>query len=591
MKAVLIDVVLSTILAESNEFHYPLAGDTITITTIDPLPPPPDMPVPREDPLMFVAQVDYESVTQQNARVSLLVIDQDSDLIAQSEFKPVDRDAGPPPPLTCMVDPFSIPEDATSLTVFAALIDGGGPIIVESNRFFYPLGGDELILCGNLLAPDPEGLERDMGPAIMAKLDYKLFSEDEGQLLLLVEDQDGGSVAASEPESVTRGEGSRTLTVPEFDIPHEAGNLVLLGLLSRGDGLPLESNKIDYPLAPFDIIVDSIQVVQSVQTRDNTVPLVPGKSAVVRVFPKLQQELNWPFRLRVSGTLVVEDPAGGPLATLNPINRRVRPSENPTPADRFSSLNFLLGLELTGGAAALSRLLEAEIKPPGKSMIKEQEGHPLRRTLQFERSTTSQAGPEPPWNVEYFPYCYRAPGTVDIVCPDFRTIGQQAGLSAKLFPLSDGRLRYRRLGIQPVFRQKVPENSRKVLRQVQKLYQAMENFKPEQLVGWFPNLTNVANASLPYCGVAFTPGVTGGSSGADGIGRAIVMQPGVCNNDQAVLAHELGHNLGLLHLPPSTGCGTTAWVEPGWPRNTSSTIGSPGFDVPGKAFVPASHMT
>ena len=127
MKAVLIDVVLSTILAESNEFHYPLAGDTITITTIDPLPPPPDMPVPREDPLMFVAQVDYESVTQQNARVSLLVIDQDSDLIAQSEFKPVDRDAGPPPPLTCMVDPFSIPEDATSLTVFAALIDGGGP--------------------------------------------------------------------------------------------------------------------------------------------------------------------------------------------------------------------------------------------------------------------------------------------------------------------------------------------------------------------------------------------------------------------------------------------------------------------------------
>src|SRR5207244_7048236 len=44
------------------------------------------------------------------------------------------------------------------------------------------------------------------------------------------------------------------------------------------------ANYLFTPAAPTEVAVDHMEIVQVVQTRDNSVPLIPGKSTVVRAF-------------------------------------------------------------------------------------------------------------------------------------------------------------------------------------------------------------------------------------------------------------------------------------------------------------------
>ncbi|HYM09581.1 MAG TPA: choice-of-anchor D domain-containing protein, partial [Bryobacterales bacterium] len=327
------------------------------------------------------------------------------------------------------------------------------------------------------------------------------------------------------------------------------------------------------PPANVDLSVDHLELVQTVQHPDNSIPLVAGKSTAARIFVKLNGDNPQPVA-GVTGYLHGSrndiELAGSPLSPVNgPITAPVTFLRSNT----NDSLNFLLPKDWT---AVGSLRLIAEVVAPASANEQNTANNLLPQNVTF----TAPANMPDPIYVYYWPMCYQPPGT-NKLCPT-ANIGAADELLAKLYPLA---------GVQYVPWQ-VPE---KVWRQpvntvadidtlfvtLQKFYNLLDQEKGgiDQLATWFPyhpgSSTILGDSNPVFLGGAGRVTYNVDTSVAKGQLDAAM-----------TLAHETGHNLGLRHTNTADGCGAED-PKTDWPYK-DSTIHEVGMDPATMEVKPAS---
>lgn len=292
-----------------------------------------------------------------------------------------------------------------------------------------------------------------------------------------------------------------------------------------------------------DLVLDNIEVTQAVQDELNNVPLVAGRPAVLRVYARYTgstRPLN-DVRVTVSAVRAGNTLSGGPLLVTKSI---------PLTADRSSyesSVNFAIPGPWLSGQVELTVRLDPENVIPEAN----EKNNTVTRRLGFS--------PVPALKIMVVPVQYsHTPNSITYLAPTQDTI-------------SDWIRR-----VYPVSRVDVTWHAP---------YQFTGNLSTSSDWGRLLNeITTLrssegAPASTVYYGLVPTADCDSAwfRAGIAGIGwiglRAAV---GLDIKDQAgeIAAHEIGHNLGLLHAP----CGSVGSADSEYPY-TNGSIGQYGLDV------------
>jgi len=299
------------------------------------------------------------------------------------------------------------------------------------------------------------------------------------------------------------------------------------------------------PLTPsLDLAVDHVEVVQVVQHKDNSIPLVANKSTVARVFAKVSGNNSQPLA-GVSGLLHgFRNGAELSDSPLSPSSNSITVPVQYNRANAGDSLNFLLPKDWT---AAGSLQLTAEVSPPDG--VTEQNTanntYPLPQPITF----TGPAGIPYPINIYYWTVCYQPPGA-EKTCPE-ADVSSADSFMPKVFPIPDDGVRYmplqtpERTWTKPLITQADVNRMFLMLRKVYLILQT-HHAKVDQLAAWLPYIAGAKQsgmADVVWAGLGGTSRVTFNldtSATAEDVGW--------------LLAHETGHNLGLRHTTTADGC-------------------------------------
>ncbi|MBI4893351.1 MAG: choice-of-anchor D domain-containing protein [Acidobacteria bacterium] len=350
-----------------------------------------------------------------------------------------------------------------------------------------------------------------------------------------------------------------------------------------------------------DLAIDHIEVVQAIQRADNSVPLVAGKETVVRVFPRALNSTS--IIEGVTGSLTgTKTPPGEPTV---PLSQKLLPwnapviarSGVPDRASSYASLDFLLP-----PGWATQGLTEFSVEIRGGT------GYVDPNPSNNQGKVQLAFNPAPNWpfpfGIAYLPVCYQPPGSAEPQCPR-PEVGFRTDYLDKLFPVARNGIAYYKLPTPPLtwsqlIRPGEPgyPDIADVLHYGRRIYASVDPGQVkvfgglEQLALWLPRLEGVpAGASDPVWAL--------------GGGRVVFVQD-TTMLDQAPpqaggplfnnfldashsVAHEIGHNLGLLHPTAGTSgtCGASdsqSWNL--WPLPTGS-IGEIGYDTEKKIVVTA----
>ncbi len=340
-----------------------------------------------------------------------------------------------------------------------------------------------------------------------------------------------------------------------------------------------------------DLAIENVEIVQVVQDRGNTVPLVEGKRGVVRVFPRPLGDRAKPID-GVLGSVTVF-PAGQPDGVaLTAINGPITAALSPDRTTTNDSLNFRIPADLATGTYAIKIEIHA---PAGVNDV-----DPSNNKVTTHAKFVHQA----PFAIAYLPFCYLNAAT----CPT-GPIDTYASLLNKIYPVADNGVLYYALPVPKRTWSRAITNyadAQLLLIAMRKAYDLTDSVDlliADQFAAWLPY-----RASFPYLGISDP--VWAGSTGrvtwqvdtgttpqySAALGRANVVDK---DDPQATLAHEVGHNLGLRHTSttklktPAGGCGSTD-PKTDWPHRSaatglSATIGEVGWDVEKERAVPASR--
>ena len=156
-----------------------------------------------------------------------------------------------------------------------------GSVVVQPDQF---TGSKDEVLGLDPLPPldEPLNVNVDEGQVLQLTAEYKLRTEQRGDLILRVFDGRNIRIGASDPVAVERGDGTARLKTNIFTIPKRT-NAVKMKIFMRDErgGILAESGFFNYKI-PAELKIDHVEVVQVVQTKSNTVRLI----TVARVFTK-----------------------------------------------------------------------------------------------------------------------------------------------------------------------------------------------------------------------------------------------------------------------------------------------------------------
>lgn len=404
-----------------------------------------------------------------------------------------------------------------------------------------------------------------------------------------------------------------------FGLQFPAGGLLglirfrALVLITNGNnGQTSIREEVDGALIYYSQTATTIEAVQVVLTGngvgsylrgtgDKSIPLIAGKSTVVRVFPIVATSDPIP---PVTGVLHVSR-SGTPLGDVDPKNGPVRPAQMIDRNNENASLNFHLPIDWTNGDLEVTAELKSTTPPPPSS----EKPEPPPKTM-FHFVTQPRR-----FNIKYLPYCYKPPGG-QLSCPSAK-IADYYGLVQKLFPVADKNgISYTPVfGQSPIWTKDLQEKDSKgnligpgiFIAHLRRLYMLFQALAPalgdqvgDQLVAWLPggaipqgSLAELAGSSDPPWShpatvlggavghVSFDADVSDVSGAIDSFfGRASDLDP------QKSLAHEIAHNLGLRH--------TNTRNQGGNPDSHScfpygdAAIQLPAFDAKNDRFIPKS---
>lgn len=320
------------------------------------------------------------------------------------------------------------------------------------------------------------------------------------------------------------------------------------------------------PTPAIDISVKAAEYTQVIQCldqsvgatncADNAVPLVKDKTTIVRVYPQVQVVSGVFQGAAINANLVMDAPGSGSVASLNgPIQLKAAPDRG----ELNDSLNFRLPAAWTQYSTINLHIeLNADHALPEVNYANNRRDMTLTFNQRQELS------------VLYVPVGIAVPGSVPVL-PDEVSIRRAYYYVQKMFPLSDGGLRY--------------------LRGATKWYHKPLQTVPQQIafVKWLAKLythADLLQATESYDQIVGF--VAAGASGNVGWSDPLWLQP--AGSGRAIfswdgwiagysMAHELGHNLGLRHpskVNNADACG--AWdPQSNWPYN-NATIQEVGLD-------------
>lgn len=309
---------------------------------------------------------------------------------------------------------------------------------------------------------------------------------------------------------------------------------------------------------PPDLSIDHMEVVQAIQTADNSIPLVAGKKTAVRVFAKAPDG-SAPLA-GVTGRLQgFRDNVELPGSPLIPANGLISASAHPLRINPNDSLIFVLPPEWT--TAGATRLV-AEIAPAA-GIDPNTDNNVLDKTFNF----APPANLPSPLIIAYWPLCYQPAGQV-LQCPT-DNVSRSDVLLRKMYPLPDDGVVYRRwMTPRKIWQSPLntDDDAARFLGQARKLYSMTVDRVvggADQLAAWFPsgvsNLLGLADATWADPNGQSRVTFNVDSSAADPLDPAMT------------LAHETGHNLGLRHTNTADSCGAKDnSKENQWPYDNSN---------------------
>lgn len=308
----------------------------------------------------------------------------------------------------------------------------------------------------------------------------------------------------------------------------------------------------------LDLTVKNVEVVQAIQCldqsegdttcADHSVLLVSYKQTAVRVYVGLGDLAQAPVSgvtAQLRGFRNNQELAGSPLTS---VNGAIQALLTPSRGNTNDTLNFRLPHDwLTGNIE-----IEVEVNPSKTVVEKNYQNNTLRRPVNFVD--------KPMLRLAYLPVTYLG-STPQFIDNKFIAL-------YKLFPVGYGRLTYERWPGFEWKQQLSSETAYELITELKRRY-LLAGSPVDQLIGWLPldrPVTPLGKSDpAHFFGCWFD------------CGRVVWVQE--LGFADAILAHEMAHNLGRRHTDKGEREDSCGAIDPGtdWPYSTSA-IQEPGFD-------------
>lgn len=305
----------------------------------------------------------------------------------------------------------------------------------------------------------------------------------------------------------------------------------------------------------LDLTVKNVEIVQAIQCLepsvgdttcpDNSVPLVSYKQTAVRLYVGLGDIPQPPVdgvTARLRGFRNGQEFADSPLT---PVNGAIRALNIPNRGATNDTLNFRLPHDWLTGSIEI----ELEVNPNRTLAEKDYQNNTLRHLVSF--------GDQPILRLAYLPVTYLG------ATP--KAIDDKFYMLYKLYPVGYGRLIYERWPGFEWSKRLSSENALELIAELKRRY-LLAGSPVDQLIGWLPQDRPVSPAGKSDPAHFF--------GCWSNCGRTVWLQESGLAN--AILAHELAHNLGRNHTGKDDGCGNIAFTTD-WIYDTSE-IQESGFD-------------